>query len=105
MASNRLGYKLLLGLVLELALGWLMARTILIFPAKTELAKAPMGLSALAVTLIVYRVTEYTGGYGFIAVFVVACAMRNYDRDHEYHESLHIFAEQTELLASSVSAS
>lgn len=92
------GYKLVLGLVLGLAFGWLMARTILAFPAKTELAKAITGLSALAATLIVYGATDYVGGYGFIAVFVAACAMRNYERDHEYHGSLHMFAEQTELL-------
>jgi NhaP-type Na+/H+ or K+/H+ antiporter len=91
-------YKLGVAFVLGLALGRLMARTILSLPAKTELAKAITGMSALAATLIVYGVTEYAGGYGFIAVFVAACAIRNYERDHEYHESLHVFTEQAEML-------
>lgn len=91
-------YKLGVAFVLGLALGRLMARTILSLPAETELAKAITGMSALAATLLVYGVTEYAGGYGFIAVFVAACAIRNYERDHEYHESLHVFTEQAEML-------
>ena len=85
-------------MILGYLLGRLLARTILAVPAETELAKAITGLSALAATLLVYGVTEYSGGYGFIAVFVAACSIRNYERDHEYHESLHVFTEQTELL-------
>jgi NhaP-type Na+/H+ or K+/H+ antiporter len=91
-------YKLGVALVLGLALGRLMARTILSLPAETELAKAITGMSALAATLLVYGITEYAGGYGFVAVFVAACAIRNYERDHDYHESLHVFTEQAEML-------
>jgi sodium/hydrogen antiporter len=92
------GYKLAVGAILGVLLGQLIARTILSLPAKTELAKRITGMSALAATLIVYGVTESVGGYGFIAVFIAACALRNYERDHEYHESLHVFTEQTEML-------
>jgi NhaP-type Na+/H+ or K+/H+ antiporter len=91
-------YKLGVAFILGVALGRLMARTILSLPAETELAKAITGMSALAATLLVYGVTEYAGGYGFIAVFVAACAIRNYERDHDYHESLHVFTEQAEML-------
>jgi NhaP-type Na+/H+ or K+/H+ antiporter len=91
-------YKLGVGFVVGLLLGWVLARTILAFPAETELAKAITGLSALAATLLVYGATEYAGGYGFIAVFVAAVVIRNYERDHEYQESLHIFTEQAENL-------
>jgi NhaP-type Na+/H+ or K+/H+ antiporter len=91
-------YKLGVALVLGLALGRLMARTILSLPAETELAKAITGMSALAATLLVFGITEYAGGYGFVAVFVAACAIRNYERDHDYHESLHVFTEQAEML-------
>jgi len=92
------GYKLAVGAILGVLLGQLIARTILSLPAKTQLAKRITGMSALAATLIVYGVTESVGGYGFIAVFIAACALRNYERDHEYHESLHVFTEQTEML-------
>jgi sodium/hydrogen antiporter len=91
-------YKIAVGLVLGYVLGRVLARMILSFPADTQLAKNITGLSALPATLISYGVTEYVGGYGFIAVFIAACAMRTYERDHDYHESLHAFAEQAELL-------
>jgi NhaP-type Na+/H+ or K+/H+ antiporter len=91
-------YKLGVGFVVGLLLGWVLARTILAFPAATQMAKAITGLSSLASILLVYGATEYAGGYGFIAVFVAAVAMRNYERDHEYQESLHIFTEQAERL-------
>jgi NhaP-type Na+/H+ or K+/H+ antiporter len=91
-------YKLSVAVVLGLILGLLLARTILSFLSETELAKAITGLSALAATLLVYGVTEYAGGYGFIAVFVAACIILNYERDHEYQGSLHVLTEQTEML-------
>ena len=91
-------YKIIVGVVLGLVIGWLLARTILSFPAETELVKALIGISALAATLISYGITEIVGGYGFIAVFVAACTMRNYEREHEYHESLHIITEAAEML-------
>jgi len=95
-------YKIGLGVALGILVGWLLARTILSFPAETELVKAMIGLSALAATLISYGVTEIVGGYGFIAVFVAASTMRNHEREHEYHESLHIIAEAAELLLTAV---
>ncbi len=52
-----------------------MARTILAFPAKTELAKAMTELSALAATLVVYGGMEYAGGYGFATSRSVAPAI------------------------------
>jgi len=37
-------------------------------------------------------------GYGFLAVFVAALALRSAERNHEYHEKLHDFVEQLERL-------
>jgi sodium/hydrogen antiporter len=37
-------------------------------------------------------------GYGFLAVFVAALAVRAAERQHRYHERLHDFADQTERL-------
>lgn len=56
------------------------------------------GAEALAATLLSYGVTEIVGGYGFIAVFVAAIAIRDYEREHEYHDQLHEFAEISERL-------
>jgi NhaP-type Na+/H+ or K+/H+ antiporter len=47
-------------------------------------------------------VAELAHGYGFIAVFVAALAIRDFERDHEYHKELNRFADQLERLASAV---
>jgi len=56
------------------------------------------GLVALGATLIAYGVAEAAHGYGFLAVFVAALALRETERDHEFHEAMHDFAEQVERL-------
>lgn len=68
----------------------------------TKLAHSREGLVAVAVTLIAYAVTELAHGYGFIAVFVAALMIRDFERDHEYHKELNRFADQLERLASAV---
>jgi sodium/hydrogen antiporter len=68
----------------------------------TKLAHSREGLVAVAVTLIAYAVTQLAHGYGFIAVFVAALAIRDFERDHEYHKELNRFADQLERLASAV---
>jgi NhaP-type Na+/H+ or K+/H+ antiporter len=42
--------------------------------------------------------TELAHGYGFLAVFVAALALRATERQHSYHERLHDFSDQTERL-------
>ncbi|MGR4864598.1 cation:proton antiporter [Caulobacter sp. LARHSG274] len=56
------------------------------------------GLVALGATLVAYGVAEVAHGYGFLAVFVSALALRETERDHEFHEAMHDFAEQVERL-------
>jgi NhaP-type Na+/H+ or K+/H+ antiporter len=68
----------------------------------TKLAHSREGLVAVAVTLIAYGVAELAHGYGFIAVFVAALVIRDFERDHEYHKELNRFADQLERLASAV---
>lgn len=60
------------------------------------------GLIAIALTLLVYGLTELAYGYGFIGVFVAAVSFRHYERDHKYHKTLYDFSEQIELLFMSV---
>ena len=50
------------------------------------------GLAALGITLVSYGVTELVHGYGFLAVFVAAVTLRHTERSHDFHESLHTFA-------------
>jgi len=56
------------------------------------------GLVALGATLMAYGVAEAAQGYGFLAVFVSALALREAERDHAFHEAMHDFAEQVERL-------
>ena len=57
-----------------------------------------MASSRWAATFLAYGLTELVHGYGFLAVFVAALAMRDAERQHDYHDRLHDFAEQTERL-------
>jgi NhaP-type Na+/H+ or K+/H+ antiporter len=56
------------------------------------------GLTALAITLIVYGAAELCHTYGFLAVFVAAMVVRQQERDHSYHTTLDTFAQQCEKL-------
>ncbi len=80
------------GWALGKALGWLTFR----LPSKTTLAKTGDGLVAVGATCLVYGLTEMMNGYGFLAVFIMALGLRSEERGHEYHETLHEFAEQIE---------
>ena len=55
-------------------------------------------LLALAATFAVYGVTELAGGYGFLAVFAAAVAIRSVERGHGYHRRLHELIEQLETI-------
>ena len=67
-------------------------------PNRANLSRTGDGFVALAVTLLAYGVAEALGGFGFLAVFVAALALRNASRDDDYHQRLHGFAEQAERL-------
>ncbi|MBL6078932.1 cation:proton antiporter [Belnapia sp. T18] len=75
-------------------LGWLTFR----MPNRTNLSRTGDGFVALGATFLAYGLTEIVHGYGFVAVFVAALAMRSAERHHRYHDRLHDFAEQTERL-------
>jgi sodium/hydrogen antiporter len=53
---------------------------------------------ALGITALAYGGTEMVRGYGFLAVFVAALALRATEPGHEYHQKLHDFAEELERL-------
>lgn len=95
-------YYLLYKVVVGAAVGWGLGMALmgLIFrsKAKTRLAETGEGFVALAAVLLVYGVTELVQGYGFLAVFVAALALRHFEREHDYHGNLHSFVEQSERL-------
>ncbi|MEV0898602.1 cation:proton antiporter [Actinoplanes sp. NPDC049802] len=92
-------YKCAAGVVGGLLIGRLLGK--LFFRAKRDalrLSRHSEGFLALAATFLAYGLVEVAGGYGFLAVFVAARAIRAAERSHEYHQVLHNFAEQTERL-------
>lgn len=82
-----------IGILVGKALGWLTFGI-----PHVRLSGTGDGLVALGATLVAYAITEAAHGYGFLAVFVCALTLRSRERDHEYHEALHDFAEQIERL-------
>ena len=89
-------YEIAAGVLAGVTLGWVLARIIFITVPQTQLAQSVRGIEALAGTLFIYGLTELAGGYGFIAVFVAATMVRNYERTHEYNQSLHDVTELAE---------
>ena len=91
----RIGVGTLVGLIVGRLLGSLF------FAAGTRrlgLAERGDGFVALAATFLAYGAAELAEGYGFIAVFVCACALRAVERKHGYHVVLHNFVVQVERL-------
>lgn len=89
-------YRIAIGLLSGLALGWILAKTLFDFPRENALSKTASGLVAFAGVLIIYGVTELFEGYGFIAVFIAGLTLRRSETNHEYHAKLHDFVEALE---------
>ena len=83
-----------IGFLVGRALAWLLFR----LPNRAGLSRTGDGFVALGITCLAYGVTEMASGYGFLAVFVAALALRRAERDHDYHQKLHDFAEELERL-------
>lgn len=90
----KLAAGLLIGAVVGRALGWLTFR----LPIRSRLSRSGAGFVALGITCFAYGVTELAHGYGFLAVFVAALALRGTERGHDFHRKLHDFMEELERL-------
>lgn len=91
------GWKLVAGGVMGWAVGKAMGW--LFFHAhKRGLSRHADGLVAIGATFIAYAATEMVHGYGFLAVFVCALTIRASEREDDFHEEMHDFAEQIERL-------
>ncbi|HVM15639.1 MAG TPA: cation:proton antiporter [Egibacteraceae bacterium] len=96
------GYKLGVALVMGVLVGRALGALLLRVPYESDLSRSMMGIGALAATLIVYGLTEYAGGYGFIATFVCAATIRGVERSHPLHRELQGFVESAERLLMAV---
>ncbi len=91
--------KVVLGVAVGLAVGWLLARVAFRSTLPPlRLAEQGEPLLALAALLTAYGVAELTGGYGFLAVFTCAMTIRAAERGHDYHRAMHEVTERLERL-------
>lgn len=74
-------------------MGWLIFRA-----HRSGISRHADGLVAIGATFIAYAATEMVHGYGFLAVFVCALTIRASEREDDFHEEMHDFAEQIERL-------
>lgn len=95
-------YAVLWKVAAGVGVGFLVGRTLawLMFhlPNRAKLSRTGDGFVALGITCLAYGLTEMVSGYGFLAVFIAALALRGTERHHDYHKKLHDFAEELERL-------
>lgn len=93
------GWRLVAGTLVGVAVGWLLGRLLFSeFAERRRLTEHTQGFAALAATFLAYGAAELAQGYGFVAVFVCAVTLRAAERQHAYHRVLHSFVEQVERL-------
>lgn len=91
-------YKIAAGIACGFVIGYVLAYLLFKLSEKSEPIVAKDGFVAISATLLVYGLTELVHGYGFIAVFVAAITLRNYELHHKYHRKLHSFTDQIERI-------
>jgi NhaP-type Na+/H+ or K+/H+ antiporter len=89
-------YRVVIGGLSGVAIGWLLAKVLFEFRGENALAKTESGVIAFAGVLLAYGVTELAEGYGFIAAFVAGLTLRRSETHHAFHTRLHDFSESIE---------
>ncbi|HVK96869.1 MAG TPA: sodium:proton antiporter [Flavisolibacter sp.] len=89
-------YKIIVGIIVGVLVGRFIAYLVFKLPVSRKDIKTRDGFVAISATLMVYGLAEMVQGYGFIAVFVSAITLRNYEINHKYHKKLHDFTDQVE---------
>lgn len=97
-AAQSIVVKILIGVAGGYAIGKGLGYLMFLLPGRANIFESGDGFVALAATLLAYGLIEMVGGYGFLAVFVCALALRHASRAHAYQERLHNFAEEAERL-------
>ncbi|MDY0385731.1 MAG: cation:proton antiporter [Methanolobus sp.] len=90
-------YKILVGALMGVVTGWLLAKIIYCCPKpQNKISTLSVGLLALSLTLLPYGLAELVSSYGFITVFVAACTFRYQETTHHHLNVLHDFSEEIE---------
>jgi sodium/hydrogen antiporter len=95
-------YRVIVGVIGGVAVGWLLGKVLFEFPRENALAKSEAGVFALAGVFVAYGATELAEGYGFIAAFVAGLRLRRSESDHAFHVRLHDFSETVEHALTSI---
>jgi NhaP-type Na+/H+ or K+/H+ antiporter len=91
-------YRIAAGVVIGFLIGRGIAYLVFQRQDKKSFLVTRDGFVAFSLTLFVYGVTELLKGYGFVAVFVCAVTLRNFELEHKYHIKLHSFTDQVERM-------
>ena len=91
-------YRIGVGLLAGYLLGRLLAYLVFRKSGQKNILEMNNGFIALAATLFFYAFTEMLHAYGFLAVFVGAVTLRNFEMQHEFHHQLHSFTDQIERI-------
>lgn len=91
-------YRVAAAVVIGGATGYVLSRLLFHLPPEHRLAQRHTGFVVLAISLLVYGMTETLGGYGFLAVIVAPLVMRRLDSGEAYYAELREYAEGTEQL-------
>jgi NhaP-type Na+/H+ or K+/H+ antiporter len=97
-AWKHIVYQIAAGLISGVLIGKLLGYILFTLSKKHETFVTQDGFVSIAVTLLVYGVTELIHGYGFIAVFAAAVTLRTHERSHKYHNRMHAFSDQMERM-------
>ncbi|MBL8771011.1 MAG: cation:proton antiporter [Phenylobacterium sp.] len=95
-AALDVAYRIVVGVVCGVGVGWLLGKVLFEFPRENALAETEAGVFALAGVFVAYGVTELAEGYGFIAAFVAGVSLRRVESEHAFHVRLHDFSETIE---------
>jgi NhaP-type Na+/H+ or K+/H+ antiporter len=97
-------YQIIAGIVIGYLLGKFAGYLVFDLSRKFNVLKDLDGFLAMSLTLLIYGLTQLLHGYGFIAVFVAAIALRHSEKEHEYHATMHSFTDQIERILSAILA-
>lgn len=88
----RIAGGIAIGYISGKAIAWLFFT----LPKKLNFAPKRLGFLAVAITFLVYGLTEAAHAYGFIAVFVTGLTIRHVEKKHDFNKEMHDVIEQVE---------
>lgn len=89
-------YRILGGVTIGYVSGRMIAWLFFILPKKLNFKPMRLGFLAVAITFLIYGLSEAVSAYGFIAVFVAALTIRHLEKKHSFNKEMHDVIKQVE---------